>query len=225
MSDPSLIVDNDVFVLLSATNLLDRAIAVLNFQPDRVSRLDALPHMLHATLKGKSKKFNKFTPPQLEAAVSQTERFSPVTLRSNDDKLLDRLAKEIAFDAPIYASLVEQESMWLHSGDCSAMLRVGTVPNLADVRERITGRLVSVEAIAYRLIEEDGFSDTAKAFNPVLGASQTINALFSRGGMVDQLESARSYLRDLCRRVGPGFLHCPPCPEYHVSRLCQLDRR
>ena len=46
MTDRLLLVDSDLFVLLSAAGLLDELAAALGFTPDAIRRLTALPHQV-----------------------------------------------------------------------------------------------------------------------------------------------------------------------------------
>jgi hypothetical protein len=44
--DRLLLMDSDIFILLSAAGLLERTAELLGFEMSRVRRLDALPHMI-----------------------------------------------------------------------------------------------------------------------------------------------------------------------------------
>ena len=50
MSERILLIDSDIFVLLSAAGLLDDLVDCLGFELSDVRRLDALPHQLQLAL-------------------------------------------------------------------------------------------------------------------------------------------------------------------------------
>lgn len=220
MDERTLVIDNDIFVLLAAAGRLDRAIEVLQFTPDRTRRLSALPFMLQRSQEGRSKAFERFSPGQRQAAALEVARFERLEDGDTDADLVDLLTPAIGYDAELYATLAARPLVWLHSADAAAMRRVCVTPELATVRAAVAGRVVSLEAVVYALIEADEYEATAAAFAPVRAASRTVRCLFPEGRMGDPLESARSNLRALCVELGPGFLHCPPC---HGAAECRLS--
>lgn len=224
MNDRQLIIDNDAFVLLAAVGLLNKCIDLLGFSIGQARRLPALPHMLAKSIEGKSKAFQKFTIDHRRQAASQTERVERILLRPDDDEYSQLLAPAIRFDAPLYATVAESSAIWLHSGDVSAMRKVCGSEDFAMVANAMRGRVISLESLAYRFVESEGYSAAATAFGPVRYANKTIQCIFSaEPNPEDPLESARSYLRSLCSTLGRGFLHCPPCHDFRATGVCRLD--
>ncbi len=223
MSDRQLVIDNDAFVLLAAVGQLDKSIELLGSTVEQTRRLPALPHMLERSLEGKGKAFQKFTEAHRQQAIAEAARFTGIEDRPADDEISQLLAPAIGFDAPLYATVVESSALWLNSGDVAAMRKVCGSAEFAAVATAMRGRVVSLESLAYRFIESEGYAAAAAAFGQVGYANKTLKCIFpSAPNPDDPLESARSYLRTLCSELGRGFLHCPPCPDFLTTGVCRI---
>jgi hypothetical protein len=224
MMDRQLIIDNDAFVLLAAAGQLDRSIGLLGFTIGQTRRLPALSHMLTRSLEGKGKAFQKFTEAHRQQAINEASRFTGIEARPADDEISQLLAPAIGFDAPLYATIAESSALWLNSADVAAMRKVCSSTDYDAVKKAMRGRVVSLESLAYRFIDSEGYEEAAAAFSPVAYANKTIKCIFpATPNPADQLESARSYLRSLCNELGRGFLHCPPCVDFHKTGICRIS--
>lgn len=223
MNDRQLIIDNDVFVLLAAAGQLDKSIELLGFTTAQARRLPALLHMLTTSLKGKGKAFQKFTEEHRKQAASDAARFVGIKDRPADDEITQLLAPAINFDASLYTTVAESSAVWLNSGDVAAMKKVCGSAEFAAVAAAMRGRVISLESLAYQFIQSEGYTVAAASFRPVSYANKTLACIFGSGALIDDLETARSYLRSLCSSLGRGFLHCPPCHDFQATNVCRLE--
>jgi hypothetical protein len=209
MPDRLLIIDSDIFVLLSAAELLDRVAELLTVLPANVRRLPALPHQLE---RGRAFKKN-YTDKVRATAIAKCGQVVPLAERPADDERFQRLVDTDNIDegeALMFALVSEQQHLYLASGDKRSMIALATSGNLADVREAVAGRVVCLEATLRLLVEADGVAKVAAAFASVRDANQTLRVIFSEAAATNEAECLRyiaSYFNHLVNQVGAGFLY------------------
>ncbi|MCY2987734.1 MAG: hypothetical protein NTY19_07710 [Planctomycetota bacterium] len=209
MAAARLMIDSDVFVLLSGAGLLDRVLTLVGFGRGMALRLDPLPHMLR-----RSRKFLQLCQPQTRDRALAACKTVPAVTDRPADQLHQRLIdfREIdGGEALLYALLVEQPTYLLASGDKRAMLTIAGAPELHDIRDCIAGRVICLETVLRLLVMADGAVATASAFS-VFPDHKTMQVIFSEVNFSDQekcLASLDSYLRNLKRTVGADFLYEP----------------
>lgn len=210
MSERLLFIDTDMLVLLGGSGTLPAALALLGFLPDQVRRLAAAPHQLE-----RSRRFKDTYPaPVLQAARRAAAGIAPVSEQPADDALVDQLARVSDVDlgeAELIALLAEHDGFYLTTGDKRALVALATDHGLADVRARVAGRLICLESILKRLVQDRGAGAMAKAFAAVM-THRTIGVLFTEAQVRSDdvcLEGIESYLNDLIQKTGEGFLYLP----------------
>jgi hypothetical protein len=209
MHDRLLIVDSDIFILLSAAGLLSRVAELLGVKSENVRRLDALPFQLE---KGKAFKKN-YSDVVRDAAKKQCDLVSPLTDRPKDDETLQRLTDTDGIDpgeALLFALASEESHYYLASGDKRAMVALATAGDLADIRAAVSGRIVCLEETLRMLVVAEGVAPIAAAFASVREANQALRVIFSEAAATNQDECLRyiaSYFNDLVSKVGSGLLY------------------
>ncbi len=200
-----------MFVLLAGAGLLETVANLLGFQLAELRRLDPLPHQLR-----KSHKFQeKYSKPVRDKALAWCDKVKSITERPENDDALQRLAAADRIDegeALLFGLMAEQELYLLASGDKVAMRALAQGANLKDVRQAVSGRIICLEAVVGLLVKSVGTSKTATAFAPLRDGNGTLRALFSQGEQTPQeacLAGIASYLNDLIKDVGRGFLLIP----------------
>jgi hypothetical protein len=209
MAERLLYVDTDLFILLAAAGLLDRAARLLGFEMADVRRLDPLSHQLKRS-GGLSRKYDENS---RRAALEACDRVAAITERPDDDRLLDRLASIDDIDdgeALMLALAAENGASYLASGDKRAMIALVTRVEVRDVRDRVAGRIVCLEALVKLLVNADGVTPIATAFAPVCPSNRTLSIFFAAGAATTPencLPLIESYVRDLERQLGIDFLY------------------
>lgn len=210
MGDAVLLIDSDAFLLLAGTGLLDRALQLLNFDKSRVFRLPPLPHMI-----GRSASIKKRyrADARLAAQLACTE-IKGVAARPDDDLLQQLIAvPEIdEGEALLYGLLAERPTCLLASGDKRAMVALGTRPEVASIRQMVASRVICLETVLRLLVIEDGPTAVGGKLLNAVASHKTLEVVFSPRNINDQkrcLAALDSYIADLKRQVGQGFLYEP----------------
>ncbi|KKL72794.1 hypothetical protein LCGC14_2081330 [marine sediment metagenome] len=212
MSERLLLIDSDIFVLLSAAGMLETVIDLLGYAPENARRLQPLPHMLR-----RGRAFSAYSDQAKARAEKQCTRVSALTDRPRNDRVLDLLStiEDIGVgEALLYALLAEKPGAYLASGDKRAMIALAADPALQDVRRSVAGRVVCLEAALKLLVERTGVKPTARAFSPLreVKVNTVLRVVFSSAEATtkaDCLEALNSYLADLDGKTGGGFLYRP----------------
>ena len=209
--DRLLLVDSDIFILLSAAGLLERVAELLGFSADQLRRLHALPHMLQHS---KSMRRN-FSDGVRERAIVVANRVTGIYERPPEGDLPQRLLAIDHIDdgeAVLIAHLAESRTCMLASGDLRAIRALGRAEGFQDVRDAIRGRVICLEAAVRMLIEADGVAATATAFQVVLPHSRHLQIFFSEANVANQeqcLDAVRSYFAELREVYRCDFLFWP----------------
>lgn len=208
MTERLLLVDSDVFVLLSAAGLLDDLVAVLGFAADAVRRLPALPHQLQ---KGRS--FQRYDSAAREAVLAKCEATPSWDARPADSTRFDRLVAVDGIDegeAFFFATLAERPACLLTTGDNRALVALGNASDLADVRDQIRGRLVALEGALLLLVRSLGAETVGSRLKPLASVHRTIDIVFGTKDHFDDAEAVRqitSYLDSLRQSIGDDLLY------------------
>ena len=211
MARPLLLVDSDLFILLSAAGVLGEFAASLGLALADVRRLDALPHQLR-----RGKRFAEKYPQDVRSSVLRDcDRTQAVTDRPENDDFLQALADTPGIDvgeALLLATAAERPVYLLASGDKRALRLVGARPELRAIRDALAGRILCLETALNALARRIGLPAVARAFTPVRALNITLRVVFAAGESTQPdhfKEAVDSYLLDLEEDVGAGFLMHP----------------
>ncbi len=210
--DRLLLVDSDLFILLSAAGLLERTANLLGFSMGEMRRLPALPHML----RGNRRMKRDFPEAVRETAIRVADSVQQLEGRPTNNDVMQRLIAVQYIDggeALLFAHLVERPGWLLTSGDLRATRALGQAGDCQDIREAIQGRVVCLEAVVRLLVEADGVEPIATAFRPVRDQNAQLRIFFSEANSTNRercLEAVRSYFNDLVNSYGCSFLFWPP---------------
>jgi len=137
--DPVLLLDSDIFIILSAAGVLERTAALLGVKLANVRRSEALPRQL-----ARSKSFRQNYPEHIRnAALQQCRTILHFTERPGRPDIADRLTaiEGIHSGEAIMLSLTaEHPFYYLASGDKRSMIALATTASLADIRSAVAGR-------------------------------------------------------------------------------------
>lgn len=207
MSRRLLLVDSDIFILLSAAGMLEKMANLLGLPLSDVRRLDALPHQLQ-----RGRRFlQKYSEDATKQALSDCKKVPSIEERPADVDLEElKDIEDIEFgDAVLLALTAGHPAYLLASGDKRALRAVGRSPGLARLRGQLTGRIICLERALAMLAEELGLAHVARAFTPLAEANATLRIIFTAGEATAQAhfdQAIASHLHDLEKDVGPDFL-------------------
>ena len=210
-----LLVDSDVFILLSAAGLLGELASALGIALDDVRRLDPLPHQLR-----RGKRFTEKYPEDVRSRVLRDcARILPLMDRPENDDILQTLADTTAIDAGealLLALAAERPVYLLATGDKAALRALGQSPALAPLRRALAGRVLCLETALMVLAGRMPVRNLARAFTPLRDLNTTIRIIFTAGEATDPKhfqDALDSYLRELETYVGKDFLMKPREPR------------
>jgi len=210
MPEPLLLVDTDIFIILSAAGLLENVISLLAFDFAHTRRLPALEHQLRA---GASFK-RKYPDTIREAALRLAQRISGLGEKPHDPTLRQKLIACDGIDdgeALLFALLAEQKNWILATGDKRAITALATTPALQDICDLIRGRIVCLETIVPALLNIKGMKSVASAFAP-LREHATLRLVFPEGSLTKESVCRKQiavYLANLEKKIGTDFLLKP----------------
>lgn len=213
MAETRLLVDSDVFILFAAAGVMDRVARLLDFDATDVRRLEPLSHQLEH-----SKKFREKYPDKIRAAaLAETKRIQPLTDHPKNDATLQRLTSCGNIDihggeAFLFATLAEQPTWLLTTGDRKSLIALATDLKVRPVRTAVAGRVICLETALRVLVLNDGVEAVGKAFRHVRECNKSLSVFFSDINCKNQdscLEGLDSYIRELNRQVGDDFLYKP----------------
>jgi len=200
-----LLIDSDVFVLLAAAGLLDRAITCLGFARDDARRLDALPHML-----SRGKKFEDLTSAERLAALNWCDRIAPFRECPKPETLqvlADHAASIHPGEATLFAWCHDNPDAVMITGDKNALraLAKGAPTFCAS----LSGRVACLEQLIASLVTADGVGSIYAALAIRAQHHKTLVVCFSEVNRADQgecLRFLRIYIRDVEKCLPPNWL-------------------
>ncbi len=206
-----LLLDNDIFLLLSGAGLLEEAIAALGFAISDARRLDALAHMLRK----RTRAFSKYSEEILTRAEDDCTRVAAID-EEPDTTLMELFAAHGAQvhggEAVLLALTAAHDTYLLGTNDKTALRAVSSEPGLSAIRERVAGRIVCMESVMQRLMERLGTEELARRIAPVLRFEPRLFTIFSpaqTGHPEECLIAIKSFLASLRREMGEDFLWQP----------------
>ena len=206
-----LLLDNDIFLLLSGAGLLDETIGALGFTLAEARRLDALAHMLRK----RARALSKYSEEILTRAADDCTRVAVID-EEPDGKMMELFtahgAQVHGGEAVLLSLAASHETYLLGTNDKTALRAVASEPGLSALRERVAGRIVCLEIVMQRLIERLGTEELARRIAPVLRFEPRLFAIFSpvqSGRPEDCPIAVESFLAGLRRELGEDFLWHP----------------
>jgi hypothetical protein len=206
-----LLLDNDIFLLLSGAGLLDETIGALGFTLAEARRLDALAHMLRK----RARALSKYSEEILTRAADDCTRVAVID-EEPDGQMMELFtahgAQVHGGEAVLLSLTASHETYLLGTNDKTALRAVASEPGLSALRERVAGRIVCLEIVMQRLIELLGTEELARRITPVLRFEPRLFAIFSpvqSGRPEDCPIAVESFLAGLRRELGEDFLWHP----------------
>ena len=203
---PRLLIDNDIFILLAGANLLEQAVGTIGFALEETCRLEALSYIVR-----KHKKPSPL-PPEIVERVIHACKTVPVLSEAPDLELVQSLTNTPTVDAGealLYALLAEHPGYLLTSGDKRAMNAIAQIQALGLIRAAVAGRVICLETLLLKVLEQHDIADVARALAPVLPQNVTLRSIFTPNNIRKPalcLEGLSAYQQALIAQVGAGFL-------------------
>jgi hypothetical protein len=135
--------DNDIVIKLSAFDLFDEAIAVLNLDWQQLQVVNTAQY----TFRGKSY-IAQYSEPVCQKAIAITQKCQKVEAdNSTEFTLLNKTKNVDEGEAALIAATANKDVFWLTTGDKKCLEALATDPNLESVCKRLRGRVICLEQI------------------------------------------------------------------------------
>lgn len=203
-----LLLDTDMLVLLTASDLLVEVSSLLGYAPSQLRRLPAAQYQVE-----RGKNFRNTYGEAVLRHILPTVRAIPEVDPPTDLDLLDRLNKVVdPGEAQLMAIAASGSHTLLATGDLRAVRDLGNSGDLV-ANTALDGRIVCLEAVLWMLVTKLGAAAVRKAFSPVLMHS-TLRVVLSEHSVGDDrrcLDAVARYFQALARDAGDLLFN--PAPE------------
>jgi hypothetical protein len=206
MAVPRLLIDNDVFILLAGSELLEEAARILGLDLAEARRLQSLPFIVR-----RNQARGRLPAAVADAVLSMCARI-PVLDEEPEIERLQALSDVQAIDpgeAVLFAVLAQQPVSLLITNDKRAVQTLAITPKLEVVRVAVAGRIITLETLLLALLERQTTLDLATALAPVLPLDTMLRVAFSEHSVTHPnqcREALEAYRAALEAVVGADFL-------------------
>jgi hypothetical protein len=195
--------DNDILLKLSAVDLLDESIAALGFNPEDLRVLDTARHVFRRNRKV-STKYSEVVRDRAIEFVKTCQTIVPEV--TGEFIVLNRLLD--VGEATLVAATCEVLPFVLMTGDKRCLQVLAAQAELAEVRQRLQGRVICLEQVILRLIQRSGFDWVKARVVPMMACDMALQACFGSGALATEtnvVEALEGYIATL-RQDAPGLL-------------------
>lgn len=203
-----LLLDTDMLVLLAASGTLERVAVCLGYSLDQVRRLPAAIHQLR-----KSKSFRDSYGEAVLQSIAPIIAGIPEAPTPDNIDLLDALSEVVdTGEAQLMAIAASASCTLLISGDKRAIAELAASQAIECI-SGLQGRIVTLEAVLWVLVNELGADAVRGAFTPVM-SHKTLRIVLSSHVAAEQercLAAIQSYFNEVAQSAG-GLLF-NPAPE------------
>ena len=196
-----LLLDSDVFVLLAGAGLLPSLIVGTGYDLETTRRLDPLPYMLRG-----GSMVGRYPQGVRQKALAWCAEI-PAVEEAPDPELIDQLTTIQDVDpgeAFLFALVAEMDHALLVTGDKRACRAIQRSVDLRELKARLAGKVLCLEAVLQLLLEQLGYAELVDALNPVREYNQTLRILLSQGALTPETsfrDGLESYLADLAAQA------------------------
>ena len=168
--------DNDIILKLSALDLLDATVEVLKISPENLRVLDTARFVFQSS-RTVSKKYSEVGRERAIGFVDGCQTVNPLP-SPEFDVLQQRLD---VGEATLIAATREVDPFVLMTGDKRCLQDLAMQVELAEVTERLWGRVICFEQVILLLIRQQGFETIKKHVLPMLDCDMSLKACFGSG--------------------------------------------
>jgi hypothetical protein len=198
-------VDNDILLKLSCCDLLDETMAVLRLSAAdvRVLRTARFVFQRNRQVADRYSEQGRFR------AVAFVKSCQTIVEEGGDE--FERLQATDGIDigeARLLAATSELANFLLMTGDKRCLQVLAAQTELAEVRERLQGRVLCLEQVILRLIQRSGFDWVKARVVPMMACDMALQACFGSGELATEnnvVEALEGYITAL-RQSAPGLL-------------------
>lgn len=195
----TLLLDNDIYYVLAATDTMDDFLALLNISNERVFVLPTLKRVVMRHTK-------TYSAEQRERCDRYYTRFQETILNADEQVALNELAGINNLDsgeAQLLVRLLNNDNNTLATKDTRFVTAIKDIPN--KLQHGIQGKIIILEHVLLYLYNEHGYEYMLSHFVPYCPFDKTISVLFSRGNQNSPKnfeDGLNSYIRSRINKCG-----------------------
>jgi hypothetical protein len=199
-----LFLDNDAILKLVACNLFWETVAAIGATQADLRVLSDAKYVFR-----KSRKVVQKYPPAIrDSAISIVEGCAKIKLQSSQ-ALQDLEIEGIdPGERLLIAATQDEVSFYLATGDKRCLKALAAAPQLVEIKQRLSGRVICLEQLILKLIEIKGFDEILSRVLPARNYDKALASIFGSGERATRdnvLLALSGYIEDL-RRENEGFL-------------------
>ncbi len=184
---PVCFLDNDITLKLVACSLFSEAISSLGLDE---ADLRVLPDAKYVFRKSKKVKEKNHPPDIIENAILIVDRCPKIPLVVPSEELQEIRIEELAQlevdgidsgERLLISATRFFESFYVTTGDKRWTTALTNAPQLAEIRERLIGRVICFEQLILKLIETQGFDEVLARVLPARYCDTALRAAFGSG--------------------------------------------
>lgn len=192
--------DNDIILKLTACELFDEAINILNIEEDNIRVLPSARYYFKNARRAK-----KLDPENIRNKVTViANRYQTIDIVTTEARQeINKLQSYEGIDdgeANLIAATREVNAFWLTTGDKKFLKTLASYDELKIIRLRLQGKVICLEQLIRQLIYAKGFELTLLKVLPARQYDTAFKAIFGSGEQSTKnnvFDSLESYIEDL----------------------------
>lgn len=200
-----LLIDNDAFVRFAGSGHFEKILAGVGVELAQCRYNAPFPFVYRRSIRPS-------LPPTLADRIDPwIDRMRPLELAPSagiEQQLIDAPDIDVG-EAVLIGVLAEHETTLLTTNDRRALRALSSLPELAEIRQAVAGRVIVMEPIIDHLVRKHGIEAIAPGFAELALIDARLSIIFSANNLAhaDQCQDAiRSYLNDTIQELGHDLL-------------------
>jgi hypothetical protein len=194
------LLDEDVVLKLVAWNLFSEALALLGINESEIRIIDGFG----TKLANRDDWLGQYGEAVIQRAVKLVHRLPSIGDTPLDSDELSRLGKVPKLDAGeaiLFAATKTLPSFRIFTGDKKCLIALQGSTTCQDITDRIRGRVLHLEQIIFRLIEERGLKDVRDKIRPPAPQADFLITGAFGNDWNDSVDTVRTTLKTSIRKL------------------------
>jgi hypothetical protein len=196
--------DTDILLKLSALDLVQETLQLLQLSEQDVYLLPSLPYRLR---KPGRRLVSRYGREGIQRAQQFVQRAGLVGF-PYDESELDLLSGILDIDegeALLYASTYALQEFWLLTGDKRSLAALAEAPNCQAIVARLSGKVICLEQIIVHILRSHPFEMVLNKVVPARECDTAIKVAFGSGNQTElsrAIDTLDEYIRELRAKTG-----------------------
>ncbi len=188
--------DNDIILKLVACSLFSEAVSSIGVTETNLRVLSDAKYVFR-----KSRRVVQKYPQTIrESAILIVDRCTKIQPEPSEELKKLQIEGIDPGELILISATRYEESFYLTTGDKRCLTALATAPQLAEIRQRLIGRVICLEQLILKLIDTQGFDEVLAKVLPAREYDTALKAIFGSGEKATQeniLQALEGYIEDL----------------------------